>query len=207
MGQAMDHQDNHIPLWDTPNIIQQIIFKIFPRNNILGIGRQMQTLTTSRKCKDLQIPQNDFTVAAKPQQWWDRFTSVKIQTSISDTNWSTRNQTNPEIWIPAENKVKHFQPEQGRSSSSDSSRNTLFYRVPNPRASAEGCGHRLNQRPSPSPQLYCLGSVPQIIFLKLSKILPWWIEVSLEQTFYKENYTFLRVSISHWKPGVFFNNK
>lgn len=55
MGQAMDHQDDRIPLWETPAIIQQIVFKmIFPLNNVLDIGRQT---TTPRKCKDLQIPQ------------------------------------------------------------------------------------------------------------------------------------------------------
>lgn len=102
-----------------------------------------------------------FTVTAKPQQWWDRFTSVKIQTTISDTNWSITNQTKSKIWILAENEIKYFQPEQGRSSSSDSSRNTWFYRVPNSRASAEGCGQRLNQKPSPIPQLHCLRSVSQ----------------------------------------------
>lgn len=34
------------------------------------------------------------TVTAKPRQWWDRFTSEKTQTSISDTKQSTRNQSN-----------------------------------------------------------------------------------------------------------------
>lgn len=130
----------------------------------------------------------------------DRFTAAKIQTSIPDTKWSVRNQPSSEMWVPAESKVKHYRPEQGRSSWSDSSRSTLFYRLPNSRASAEGCGQRLNQRPSLSPQLYWLGSVSQFFFLEFSKILPWRMQVSPEQIFYKEDYTFLRVSIFHWKP-------
>lgn len=200
MGQAMDQQDNQIPLWEIQTIIQQIILKvIFPRNNILDIGRQTQPSTTSRKCKDLQIPQ----MSSLELQSHSRDGTGLLQWKYKPASLTpTRNQTNPEIWILAENKVKHFQPEQGRASSSVAPETPYFTacQIPEPQLKAVG---KSWTRVLHSP-LSCTGcDLYSNFFLKFSKILSWWIEVSLEQTFYKENDTFLRVSIFHWNPVLF----
>lgn len=61
LNQAMNQQDNHISLQEIQIINRQragdIMFKmIFPLNKILDVGTQTQSLTASRKCKNLQNP-------------------------------------------------------------------------------------------------------------------------------------------------------
>lgn len=201
MGQAMEQQDNHRSLWERQTIIQEIILKmIFPWNNILDIGSQTQPLSTFRKFKDLQIPRlSPPYLQSHGSGGTDLLQQKYKPASVTPTGQS---ETKPAQRFEFQQRAKSSMTNQSRAHPADlTAQGTPYFTecwIPEPQLKAVGRGWTRDLH----PPLSCTGwdLYPNFFPLKFSKILPWRIEMSLEQIFYKENYTFLRVSIFHWKP-------